>query len=90
MTAYIKKYGEHWADELPENCPPEDVCIADNDDFYRLIHHTDHATPEDWLNTITEQPKRNVQVALVTTYGLKQNMYSGRVQRVATLEELFG
>ena len=33
--------------------------------------------------------KRNVQVALVTTYGLKQNMYSGRVQRVATLEELF-
>jgi hypothetical protein len=33
--------------------------------------------------------KRNVQVALVTTYGLKQNMYSGRVQRVATLDELF-
>jgi len=58
LTAYLKKYGEHWADKLPENCPPEDVCIADNDDFYRLIHHKDHATPEDWLNTITEQPQR--------------------------------
>ena len=34
--------------------------------------------------------KRNVQVVLVTTYGLKQNMYSGRVQRVVTLEDLFG
>ena len=58
LTAYIKQYGEHWADELPENCPPEDVCIAENDDFYRLIHHTDYTIKDDWLNTITEQPKR--------------------------------
>jgi hypothetical protein len=40
------------------------------------------------LQEIT-QDKRNVQVALVTTYGLKQNMYSGRIQRVVTLEDLF-
>ena len=33
--------------------------------------------------------RRNVQVTLVTTFGLKQNMYSGRVQRVVTMEELF-
>ena len=58
LAAYKKQYGEHWADELPENCPPEEVCIANNDVFYRLIHHTDHTTPEDWQNTITEQPKR--------------------------------
>ena len=58
LVAYIIQYGEHWADELPENCPPEDVCVANNDNFYRLIHHTDHTIPEDWLNTITEQTKR--------------------------------
>ncbi len=34
--------------------------------------------------------KRNVQVTLVTTFGLKKNMYSSRVQRVVTLEDLFG
>ena len=34
--------------------------------------------------------RRNVQVTLVTTFGLKRNMYSGRVQRVVTLEGLFG
>jgi len=34
--------------------------------------------------------KRNVQVTLVTTFGLKKNMYSSRVQRVVTLEGLFG
>ncbi len=33
--------------------------------------------------------KRNVVVTLVTTYGLKTNMYSGRVQRVVTMDELF-
>lgn len=33
--------------------------------------------------------KRNVQVVLVTTYGLKQNLYSGRIQRMVTLEDLF-
>lgn len=33
--------------------------------------------------------KRNVQVTLVTTFGLKKNMYSSRVQRVVTMEELF-
>lgn len=33
--------------------------------------------------------RRNVQVTLVTTFGLKRNMYSSRVQRVVTLEDLF-
>ena len=36
LEAYIKLYGEHWADVLPENCPPEEVCTADNDVFYRF------------------------------------------------------
>ena len=34
--------------------------------------------------------KRNIQVTLITTFGLKQNMYSSRVQRVVTLDNLFG
>ena len=33
--------------------------------------------------------KRNVQVTLVTTFGLKMNMYSSRIQRVVTLDDLF-
>lgn len=43
------------------------------------------------LATLVERSggKRNVQVTLVTTFGLKQNMYSSRVQRVVTLTGLF-
>lgn len=33
--------------------------------------------------------KRNVQLTLVTTFGLKMNMYSSRIQRVVTLDDLF-
>jgi hypothetical protein len=33
--------------------------------------------------------KRNVQVTLVTTFGLKMNIYNSRIQRVVTLDDLF-
>lgn len=59
LAAYIKKYGEHWADEMPENCPPEDVCIADNDVFYRFTKNEDTISPVDWQNYRTLFPKRS-------------------------------
>ena len=33
--------------------------------------------------------RKNILPTLVTTYGLKQNMYSGRIQRVVTMDALF-
>ena len=33
--------------------------------------------------------KRNIQITLVTTFGLKMNMYSSRIQHVVTLDDLF-
>lgn len=33
--------------------------------------------------------KRNPQMTLVTTYGLKNNMYSGRIQKVVLMDDLF-
>ena len=33
--------------------------------------------------------KKNLQLTLVTTYGLKNNMYSNRIQRVVTMDDLF-
>ena len=33
--------------------------------------------------------KKNIQPTLVTTYGLKMNMYSNRIQRVVTIDALF-
>lgn len=33
--------------------------------------------------------KKNIHPTLVTTYGLKVNMYSNRIQRVVTMDDLF-
>lgn len=34
--------------------------------------------------------KKNIQPTLITTYGLKMNLYSNRFQRVITMDKLFG
>ena len=36
-----------------------------------------------------EKNKKNIQTTIVTTYGLKSNMYSNRIQRVVPMEALF-
>ena len=33
--------------------------------------------------------KRNPQMTLITTYGLKENQYSSRIQRLVTMNDLF-
>lgn len=38
---------------------------------------------------IATKNKKNIQPTLVTTYGLKMNMYSNRIQRVVTMDALF-
>ena len=35
------------------------------------------------------QNRKNIQPTLVTTFGLKMNMYSNRIQRIVTLDDLF-
>lgn len=33
--------------------------------------------------------RRDIHLTLITTFGLKYNMYSGRIQRVITMDDLF-
>lgn len=50
LSDYISKYGDNWADNLPENCPPEDVSISNGDLFYRFTRRDDVITDDDWKN----------------------------------------
>ena len=56
LTQYIEIYGEDWADEMPENCPPEDICTSDNDTFYRYTANEGAIDARDWLNHINRYP----------------------------------
>ena len=44
----------------------------------------------DRLGTLSQMiGKKNLQLTLVTTYGLKKNLYSNRIQRLITMDDLF-
>ena len=45
--------------------------------------------PLDLLLSLISKNKINILPTLVTTYGLKMNMYSNRIQRVVTMDALF-
>lgn len=70
LSKYIEVYGEHWADELPENCPPEDVCVSKGDVFYRLTQNEDRIIPQDWFNYLTLFPGRFKGRSLIKASGL--------------------
>ena len=56
LTQYIEIYGEDWADEMPENCPPEDIYTSDNNIFYRYTANESAIDKRDWLNHINRYP----------------------------------
>ncbi len=58
LKDYVKQYGDNWADEMPVNCPPEDVCTADSDVFYRFTKEADVIGPRDWINYRNLYPNR--------------------------------
>lgn len=59
LALYIKQHGEQWADELPDNCPPEEVYTASDETFYRMTFNEDRVVPEDWVNYLQLHPERN-------------------------------
>ncbi len=59
LSDYINMFGDHWADDLPENCPPEDVCIAGGEDFYRFTQEEDTIREEDWFNHLVLIPNNH-------------------------------
>lgn len=71
LSDYINEYGEHWADEMPPNCPPEDVCVSHGDVFYRMTRNEDRIVPEDWLNYLTLFPHKKYSAGgLILAAGL--------------------
>lgn len=65
LVTYLQQYGEHWADVLPENCPPEEVCIAAQEVFYRFTLSEDAIVPRDWFNHLTLYPKINFEDRII-------------------------
>lgn len=58
ISDYLTRYGENWADSLPDNCPPEDVKISEGDLFFRFTKNEDSIIDDDWKSYLLLYPER--------------------------------
>ena len=48
LAHYKETHHIEWANVLPENCPPEEILIPEEEEFYRLLLNEDTMVDEDW------------------------------------------
>jgi hypothetical protein len=48
LSHYKETYQIEWANILPDNCPPENILVPEDEEFYRLLINEDAITDEDW------------------------------------------
>lgn len=58
LSHYMETYQIEWANPLPKNCPPEDILVPENEEFYRLLINKDKITEDDWKPYIELYPKK--------------------------------
>ena len=80
LASYIENYGENWADNLPAGCPPEDVCIANEDVFFRMTFEVDSIQPKDWYNHLALFPER--------IFSDSEKLFAAGLSLLDTIEEV--
>lgn len=70
LSHYIETYKIEWADSLPENCPPQDVLVPEEEQFYRLLLNEDIVVDEDWKSYAELYPGKFLGDQLIMASGL--------------------
>lgn len=48
LSHYKETHQIEWVNTFPENCPPEDILVPEDEEFYRLLINEDVVVEEDW------------------------------------------
>lgn len=48
LSHYKETHQIEWANNLPDNCPPENILVPEEEEFYRLLINEDVITQDDW------------------------------------------
>lgn len=48
LSHYKETHQIEWVNTLPENCPPENILVPEDEEFYRLLINEDVIIEEDW------------------------------------------
>ena len=67
---YCKEFNPTWACQMPEGCPPEDILVPTEHQFYRLAKQTDSYNEEDFKSYAETDPTRNWGEQLPLAVGL--------------------
>ncbi len=59
LSHYKETHQIEWANNLPENCPPENILVPENEDFYRLLINKDEIVADDWKPYVELYPNKN-------------------------------
>ena len=71
LTHYKEAHQIEWANTLPENCPPEEILVPEDEEFYRLLLNKDQIVDEDWKPYTELYPnKKYVGDQLIMANGL--------------------
>lgn len=71
LSHYRETYQIEWANNLPENCPPENILVPENEVFYRLLFNKNEIVGDDWKPYIDLYPdKKYIGNTLVMANGL--------------------
>ena len=58
LSHYKEMHQIEWANDLPENCPPENILVPEDEEFYRLLLHKDEIVSDDWKPYTQLHPER--------------------------------
>lgn len=71
LTHYKEAHQIEWANTLPENCPPEEILVPEDEEFYQLLLNKDQIVDEDWKPYTELYPnKKYVGDQLIMANGL--------------------
>lgn len=69
LENYQAAHQIEWANTLPEGCPPENILIPENEEFYRLTIEPDKVTEDDFKTYVELFPQKTFkgQLAIFAT-----------------------
>jgi hypothetical protein len=71
LSHYCETHQIEWASTLPENCPPENILVPEEEEFYRLLINEDTIIEEDWKSQKELHPDKSYEGEdLINAHGL--------------------
>lgn len=93
LSHYIETYQIEWADPLPENCPPEDILIPEEEEFHRLLFNEDKIVEDDWKPYTQLHPDQSYigeKLILANGLSLIKDVNFSRLKKLSNMKRFKG